>query len=331
MVKLLRIEAVLLSISFKRTNSSIEKTSVENISKANQKESLYRKEVSVLSQFDYVKPLVLDEALSALAKEDHSFILAGGTDLLIMLRKNLIDARHIVDIKAIPELNEFKFVEGEGLTIGANVVVNALVDSELVEKKYKALHDAASCLASFQLRNRATVVGNICNASPGADLPPALLIYNAMVKIASEDGIHEVPLSEFFTGVKRTVLSKKELVVSVFLPDPGEGDSSCYLRQTRLKGHDLSTVGVACRLDSHGKIAVGIGAVAPTPLRLSAFEAAINEKGISEETILWAADAINDHIKPISDVRSSEAYRRHMASVLIKRCLVTVTGKEVNA
>ena len=103
----------------------------------------------MLSQFDYVKPLVLDEALAALAKEDDSYVLAGGTDLLIMLRHNLINARHIIDIKGIPELNELCFIENEGLTIGANVVVNALVDSELVKNKYKALHDAASCLASF--------------------------------------------------------------------------------------------------------------------------------------------------------------------------------------
>ncbi|HPY64661.1 MAG TPA: xanthine dehydrogenase family protein subunit M [Bacillota bacterium] len=283
----------------------------------------------MLSQFDYVKPLVLNEALAALAKEDNSYVLAGGTDLMIMLRHNAINARHIIDIKGIPELNELRFIENEGLTIGANVVVNALVDSELVKNKYKALHDAASCLASFQLRNRATLVGNICNASPGADLPPALLVYDAVVKIASVDGVREVPLVDFFTGVKKTVLTKNELVLSVFLPDPGDNDASCYLRQTRLKGHDLSTVGVACRLDGKGKVAVAIGAVAPTPLRLKALETAINEKGLSGETILWAADAINEHIKPISDVRSSEAYRRHMASVLLKRCLVTLTGKEV--
>ena len=282
----------------------------------------------MLSQFDYVKPLVLDEALAALAKEDDSYVLAGGTDLLIMLRHNLINARHIIDIKGIPELNELCFIENEGLTI-APCGGNALVGSELVKNKYKALHDAASCLASFQLRNRATLVGNICNASPGADLPPALLIYDAVVKIASVDGVREVPLVEFFTGVKKTVLSDEELVISVFLPDPGENDSSCYMRQTRLKGHDLSTVGVACRLDGEGKVSVAIGAVATTPLRLTALEAEINQRGISEETILWASNAINDHIKPISDVRASEAYRRHMASVLLKRCLVTLTGKEV--
>ncbi len=282
----------------------------------------------MLSQFDYVKPLVLDEALDLLSRGDDTYILAGGTDLLIMLRHNLIDARHLVDIKAIPELNVFSYREGQGLEIGANVVVNTLVDSEIVKEKYGALHQAASCLASYQLRNRATLVGNICNASPGADLPPSLLIYDAEVKIASVDGLRTVPLKDFFTGVKKTQLARHELVVSVSLPDPGEGDRSCYLRQTRLKGHDLSTVGLACRIDGQGKVALGINAVAVTPLRLKDLEDEFNARGISEESIEWAAEAIKEHIKPISDVRSSKEYRLHMAGILFKRCMSQLIDKE---
>jgi carbon-monoxide dehydrogenase medium subunit len=278
----------------------------------------------VLSQFDYVKPLVLDEALDALSHHDDTYILAGGTDLLIMLRHHLIDAKHIVDIKGVSELSVFNFVEGEGLEIGANVVVNTLVDSELVKTKYGALHDAAACLATYQLRNRATLVGNICNASPGADLPPAMLIYDATVKIASKEGVRTVPLKEFFTGVKKTQLKKGELVVSVFLPDPGKNDKSTYLRQTRLKGHDLSTVGVACRIDGEGKAAIGINAVAITPLRLNALEDALNAKGITEESVLWASEEIKNHIKPITDVRASKEYRLHMAGVLLKRCFAKI-------
>ena len=278
----------------------------------------------MLSQFDYVKPLVLDEALDALSHHDDTYILAGGTDLLIMLRHHLIDAKHIVDIKGVSELSVFNFVEGEGLEIGANVVVNTLVDSELVKTKYGALHDAAACLATYQLRNRATLVGNICNASPGADLPPAMLIYDATVKIACKEGVRTVPLKEFFTGVKKTQLKKGELVVSVFLPDPGNNDKSAYLRQTRLKGHDLSTVGVACRIDGEGKAAIGINAVAITPLRLNALEDALNAKGITEESVLWASEEIKNHIKPITDVRASKEYRLHMAGVLLKRCFAKI-------
>ncbi|NLV98865.1 MAG: xanthine dehydrogenase family protein subunit M [Clostridiaceae bacterium] len=284
----------------------------------------------MLSKFDYAKPLVLEEALNVLSKnEGDTYILAGGTDLLIALRHNLIDAKHIIDIKSIPELDVFEFVEGKGLEIGANVVCNTLIESDIVKEKYTALHDAAAVLATYPLRNRATLVGNICNGSPGADLPPSLLIYDASVKIVSSEGERTVPLKEFFTGVKKTQVAKNELVVSVFLPDPGNAqDRSCYLRQTRLKGHDLSSVGVACRINQEGKAAIGINAVAITPLRLTALEDELNAKGITEESINWAAEEIKNHIKPISDVRASKEYRLHMAGVLLKRGLTQLMEKE---
>lgn len=283
----------------------------------------------MLSQFDYIKPLVLDDALTFLAEHEQTYVLAGGTDLIIMLNKNMIDAKYILDIKHIPDLDVFKFTEGEGLEIGANVTVNELAECDVVQKKYKALCEAASVLATEQLRNRATLVGNICNASPGADLPPSLLIYDATVKIASAKGERIVPLREFFTGVKKTQLKKDELVVSVFLPDPGEKDDSIYLRQTRLRGHDLSTVGVACRLKGDGKVAIAINAVAITPLLLTDLSDQLNAKGLSEESILWASEEIKKHIKPITDVRASKEYRLHMAGILLKRCLAQLTGKEV--
>ena len=284
----------------------------------------------MLSRFKYLKPHNLNEAVQYLEKEDKSFVLAGGTDLMILLRRNLINAEHIVDIKGLPEMAEFEFIDGAGLTIGASVVVNTVVDSEVVKTKYPALHQASASLASFLLRNRATVVGNICNASPGADLPPALLVYDAVVNIAGPQGTRQVPLHEFFTGVKRTVLQRGELVISVQLPDPGDGDKSIYLRQARLRGHDLATVGVASRIKPDGKVAVGICAVAPTPLRLFALEEKINERELNQETVEWAAEEIKQHIRPITDVRSSAQYRLQMASVLLKRGLSHLITKEDN-
>lgn len=282
----------------------------------------------MLSRFEYFKPHNLSEAVQFLERESNSYVLAGGTDLMILLRRNLINAEHIVDIKSLPETAAFDYVEGTGLTIGAAVVVNRVVDSEVVKVKYPALNQAAASLASYQLRNRATVVGNICNASPGADLPPSLLVYEAVVNIAGPQGVRQVPLHQFFTGVKRTVLQPGELVVSVQLPEPGEGDKSIYLRQARLKGHDLATVGVASRIKPDGKVAIGICAVAPTPLRLFALEDKINARGLSQESIEWAADEIKEHIRPISDVRSSAAYRLQMASALLKRGLLNLISKE---
>ncbi|NLB72352.1 MAG: xanthine dehydrogenase family protein subunit M [Chloroflexi bacterium] len=282
----------------------------------------------MISRFQYFKPHNLSDAVQYLEKEDNSYVLAGGTDLMILLRRNLINAEHIVDIKAIPELSALEYSNSTGLTIGAGVVVNRLVDSEIVKTNYPALQQAAASLASFQLRNRATAVGNICNASPGADLPPSLLVYDALVNITGPHGDRQVPVDQFFTGVKRTVLQRGELVVSLQLPEPGEGDRSIYLRQTRLRGHDLATVGVASRIKPNGKVAIGICAVAPTPLRLFALEDKINERGLNKETIDWAGEEINAHIRPISDVRSSALYRLQMASVLLKRGLLNLIGEE---
>jgi carbon-monoxide dehydrogenase medium subunit len=283
----------------------------------------------MLSRFKYYKPDKLNDAVQILQSQENAYILAGGTDLMILLRRNFIDAEHIVDIKGLAEATAFDYVKGEGLVIGASVVVNRVVDSEIVKTKYPALNQAAAALASFQLRNRATVVGNICNASPGADLPPSLLVYETIVNIAGPNGVRQVPLQDFFTGVKRTVLQKGEIVVSVKLPDLDPADKSIYLRQARLRGHDLATVGVASRIKPDGKVAIGICAVAPTPLRLFALEDKINQRGLSVETVEWAAEEIKEHIHPISDVRSSAAYRMAMASALLKRGLLSLINQEV--
>lgn len=282
----------------------------------------------MLSTFKYYKPQTLQEANQFLTQNDAAYVLAGGTDLMILLRRNFIDAKHIVDIKAIPEMDQLSYSEEGGAEIGARVVVNRLIGTDWVKEKYPALHQACETLASHQLRNRATLVGNICNASPGADLPPSLLVYDATVKIAGVDGERDVKLSEFFTGVKKTVLQKGDLVVSVHLPPPGPNDKSVYLKQSRLKGHDLATVGVACRKNGEGRVSAAICAVAVTPLRLTELEKGLNEGELDEEKFLWAAEEIQKHIKPISDVRSSAEYRKHIAGVLLKRGLRLVNTKE---
>lgn len=284
----------------------------------------------MLSKFDYCKPRSIKEALDYLNSNDNTRILAGGTDLMILLRRNAITCSHILDIKAIPEIQRFDYKVGEGLYIGAGVNVNQIADSKIIVEKYPALHQAAASLASYQLRNRATLVGNICNASPGGDLPPVLLVYDAEVHLVGPDGEKRVNIKEFFLGVKKTVLKNNEIVLGVFLPDVEARDKSVYLKQSRLKGHDLATVGLAARLDSNNKVSLAIAAVAPVPLKLTELEDAINEKGLSTDTPDWAEGEIKKYINPISDVRSSKEYRIHISGVLARRALQTLIEKEVN-
>lgn len=276
----------------------------------------------MLSKFDYVKPKLMTEALNYLEQNAGTRILAGGTDLMIILRHNAETPKHILDIKGIPETNRLEYKTEVGLFIGACVTVNQIAESKIINDKYPALVQASNCLASYQLRNRATLVGNICNASPGADLAGPLMVYDAMVHIASTEGTRIVNINSFFTGVKRTVLKANELVIGVSLPDVLQGDTSIFLKQARIKGHDLAIVGVTARMTADKKILLAMTAVATTPIRIAALEETLSLRPITSELADMAGKEVRNIIKPISDVRSSAQYRIHVAGVLVKRALL---------
>lgn len=275
----------------------------------------------MLSRFDYVRPQLLEEALSYLEQNTGTKILAGGTDLMIMLRRNVEMPQHILDIKGIPELKRLEYKPGEGLFIGASVTVNQVAESEIILQKYPALVQAANLLASYQLRNRATLVGNICNASPGADLAGPLMVYDAKIVIAGYKGKRIEDINTFFTGVKKTVLEPGEVVVGVSLANVANGDTSVFFKQTRVKGHDLGIVGVTARLAADKKISLAMTAVAPTPIRLTKLEEMLNSQSLTTELITQAESEVCKIIKPISDVRSSAEYRLHVSGVLVRRAL----------
>lgn len=280
----------------------------------------------MLSKFDYFKPRSLDEALAYLVKNAKTRILAGGTDLMVMLRRNAESPEHVLDIKAIPEAQRLEYKPQEGLFIGAAVTVNQVAENEIVRSKYSALAQAADSLASYQLRNRATLIGNICNASPGADLSGPLLVFEAKVHISGSQGSRNVAINEFFTGVKKTVLKADEIVIGVTLPDTVAGETSIYLKQARIKGHDLGIVGLAAYKTVNG-FRLAMSAVAPTPIRLDKLEEQLKQKPLTEETAAWAGEEVQNHIKPISDVRASAEYRLHAAKVLTKRAMLQLLAK----
>ncbi|MGV8981240.1 FAD binding domain-containing protein [Clostridium sp.] len=276
----------------------------------------------MLSKFDYVKPKMLTEALNYLEQNEGTRILAGGTDLMIILRHNLEMPQHILDIKGISETNRLDYKPTVGIFIGACATVNQVAESEFIIEKYPALVQAANSLASYQLRNRATLVGNICNASPGADLAGPLMVYDAVVHIASAEGARTIPINSFFTGVKKTVLKKNELVIGVSIPDVLDGDTSIFLKQGRIKGHDLAIVGVTARITDNKKIRLAITAVAATPISIVKLEEELSEQPLTTELAIMAGKEVRNIIKPISDVRSSSEYRLHVCGVLVKRALL---------
>lgn len=285
----------------------------------------------MLSKFDYCRPDNLQEALAYLDKNPGTKILAGGTDLMLELRNNKIDVKNLLDIKGIPETKKLSYIPGEGLFIGASIPVNYISEDDLIREKYPALVHSTDALASYQIRNRATLVGNICHASPGADTSAPLLVYNAKVHIASSGGTRIVDIEDFFTGVKKTTVKDNEMIIGVSLADVEKGDNSIYLRKSRIKGHDLCNVGLAMRLTNNKEVFVAIAAVEPIPIRLKELEKSLASKELIEDLAPWIQEEIKKYINPRKNsVRSSAEYRYHIAGVLAKRALLSLIEKGAN-
>jgi len=197
----------------------------------------------MIKPFFYLKPRTLEEALDAL-QADGARALAGGTDLLVEMRNGERRPETLVDIKGLKDLEELTFDPQKGATIGAGVSLNVLIDNAQVRKHLPVLSEAAFSIATYQLRNRATLVGNICNASPAADMAPALYILGGEVVIANAEGQRRLPIHEFLTGVKQTALKQGELVLRVEIPRLAKGKMA-FLKKQRIKGHDLALVNMA--------------------------------------------------------------------------------------
>jgi CO/xanthine dehydrogenase FAD-binding subunit len=266
----------------------------------------------------YCRPRTLDEAFEARMAEGARF-LAGGTDLLVDLRTGLESARLLVDTKGLDELAVFAVHPTEGATIGGRVTLNALVESTGICRTFPAVAEAARAIATYQLRNRATLVGNICHASPAADMAPPLYVLSAEVLIAGPGGHRALPIRSFITGVKETALRDGELVVGVRLPAPG-ASSMAFMKKQRIKGHDLATVSVAGLADRKaGVLRICIGACAPTPVLLEGTDELYRAaRGVEELADRVAAVALGS-IDPIDDVRASAEYRRDMVRVFVGR------------
>ncbi|SBW09047.1 FAD binding domain in molybdopterin dehydrogenase [uncultured Eubacteriales bacterium] len=270
--------------------------------------------------FEYYAPTSLEEAFALLAHfGPDAKLLNGGTDVVIQLRDRLIAPRAVIDIKRIPGLNSLTFSEKEGLTIGACVTANALGGSPFVRERYPALGDAALSLGSKQVRNRATCIGNIVNASPLADTATPLLAHGAVVITRSSVGAREVPLEEFFISVRKTSLRPEEIVTSIRVPYL-PGCRGVFLKVSRRREVDLSTVCVTC-LTTPGGWRIAFGAVAPTPIRLRKTEALLDSQPLAEEVIRQAVELARTEVSPIDDVRASKAYRLEVVGVVLARGL----------
>ena len=281
----------------------------------------------------YFAPTSLDAALSLLRGGDAT-LLAGGTDLMPQTHAGRVHfARSLVNLRHIPELAGID-VFGDTLRIGALATVAELMQSEAVRRHAPVLVDAGDHFASGQLRNAATIGGNVCNASPAGDLLVPLLVLDARVELASmPDGgsaVRSIPLREFFTGPGRTVRRPDELLVAVSMPLPPARSVARFCKFGTRPALDISAVaigiGAVCRDRVLSNVRIAFGAVAPTPVRAPRTEAALEGRALDAATIAAAAAVARDEIRPISDVRASDWYRRELIHNLTKRVLDDVAA-----
>lgn len=279
-----------------------------------------------MRRFEYHRADTLEEASRLLTDlGDDTFLFNGGTDLLVEIRERLRRVRNVVDIKGIPGLSDIMYDETRGLTFGALVTVGRLERLALVRERYPNLRDALASLGSIQVRNRATVVGNVCRASPSADTIPPLIADGAFIHIYSRTNMRVVPLAEFFTGPGKTVLAKGEIVTGITVPPAGDNSGKAYIKHGRRKAMELSTVGVAVSLSMDdgvcSDIRIALGAVGATVLRAPAAEAMLRGTRLDAATVKSAAEKAMEECTPISNVRASADYRRDMVGVLTGRAI----------
>jgi len=281
-----------------------------------------------MESFEYQAPMSLADALTLLGKGGkRARPLAGGTDLLVHMRNDLLNPEILVDVKKIPELNELHFNATNGLVIGAAVPLCRIYEHYEAAVSYPCLMDAVKNIGGVAIQGRATVGGNLCNASPSGDSIPALTVLEGACNIASLGGRRKVPVEEFCTAPGRTVLDEGELLVSVQLPPPKPRTGAKYIRFIPRGEMDIAVVGVGASLvlsEDYSKITrarLVVGAVAPTPLYVKRVSEALTGKSPTEETWAEAAALAKAAAHPISDVRGSAKQRLRLVDVLTRRAL----------
>ncbi|MBP1739006.1 MAG: carbon monoxide dehydrogenase [Deltaproteobacteria bacterium] len=281
-----------------------------------------------LPRLDYQKPANLRETLELLDenREGQYLLYAGGTDVIPKLKARIIKPpKVLVDLKGIKELDFITYDENSGLRIGALATISSLLAEKCVKMNYPALFQGAKSIASSHIQNRATVIGNICNAVPSADSAPALLCLGAKVVCVSKMGERTIELDQFFLRPNKTCLQPGEIVKEIQVPPVTAGTGGAYIKLSPRSRMDLAVVGVAAMVQKNdgafSDIRIGLGAVAPKPMRSTKAEERLRGETISEKMILEAAKIAAQESDPIDDHRASAMYRRMMVEVLVKRAI----------
>jgi len=289
-----------------------------------------------MKHFDYLCVGSISEALEI--KHQHgtdAVFLAGGTDILLLAKKGIISPRLVISLRNIEELRGIRQTENK-LVIGSGTTLRTLEKSKLIADCFPALHDAVSRMASVQIRNVATLGGNIINASPGADCAAPLLIYRAMVTLVNRQGKERsVPLKRFFTGFKRIDLKPDEIVKEFIIEIPPTGAGSAYLKLMKRQAMDLAHVGVGVYLsfgdNGHCEQAlIGLATVAPTPIRAEPAEKYLQGRVIDQDSLSAAAEIAVGSISPIDDFRGRAWHKTEIVKTYIRRAGMLALSRSEN-
>jgi len=280
-----------------------------------------------MNRFKYYKPKSLDEVWGLKKKIPGSLFIAGGTDVLVGIKNNEIRPQALISLLSIPGLGSID--SGEVTRIGALATISDIIQNPELREDYPVLVEAAKSLGSVQIRNVATIGGNLCNCSPCADLALPLLVMEAKVRLQTAKGKREIPLHEFFKGPGESCLVPHEILTDVLLDPPQKNAKTSFIKKGRVK-MDLAIASVAVLLEMEGKrcrkARIAAGSVAPVPLRLSKVETMLQGATVTKKHVAEAQRLAEDNIDPITDIRSSEEYRLQITGVLVKRALERALG-----
>lgn len=281
-----------------------------------------------MHEIDYVSAKDVNEVVQTLQKHGaKARVLSGGTDLLVALREGRLNASVVVDVKGVAETSAMSYSPSSGLTLGSTVPCHRMYDDKTVAAAYPGLMDAAHLIGGVQIQGRASMGGNLCNASPAADSIPALIAHSAICVVAGPNGQREVAVEDFCVAPGRTVLESGEFLVSLKIPAPKPGFGAAYLRFIPRNEMDIAVVGCGASVqldESRTKIVsarISLGAVAPKPLFITAAGEALAGQTISDEVIEKAAEIAKAAATPITDMRGTAEYRKHLCGVMTKRVL----------
>ena len=277
--------------------------------------------MAIAHQFDYVKPPTLREAVRLLARYGpRARALAGGTDLVGLISDGVAAPEAVVDIKGIPGLDRIEFKNGV-LSIGALVTFSDLRESPIIARKFPVIREMTGWVASVGIRNRATMVGNLCSAVPCCDSGAVLLVYDAAVLVTGPAGKRKVPLREWFLGPRKTVLKRGEIATGITVSLPKQKHGACFVKLRRYEGEDLAQASVTVLALAGNRYRISFGSVAPRPIPALRIEALLEGQALSDGLIQKAVRLVREEIAPITDIRATKEYRLHMVGVMLERGL----------